>query len=51
MRLNALVCLNAPYGAPCFLTREDYQSGMSQTWGLNAPYGAPCFLTLRPELP
>ena len=37
--------LNAPYGAPCFLTRRLRTSRSSLTCGLNAPYGAPCFLT------
>ena len=37
-------CLNAPYGAPCFLTGR-LRTTLSSGSGLNAPYGAPCFLT------
>ena len=44
--------LNAPYGAPCFLTSGSTGMIMLQTcWGLNAPYGAPCFLTARRVAP
>ena len=38
-------CLNAPYGAPCFLTGGQYTGDTGTITGLNAPYGAPCFLT------
>ena len=37
--------LNAPYGAPCFLTDKQEESFKARMTGLNAPYGAPCFLT------
>ena len=37
--------LNAPYGAPCFLTQSESWCDMPKMGGLNAPYGAPCFLT------
>ena len=38
-------CLNAPYGARCFLTTAD-QHWVGRTYDcLNAPYGARCFLT------
>ena len=40
-------CLNAPYGAPCFLTGSSMKSAGRSTPCLNAPYGAPCFLTGR----
>ena len=41
-----MVCLNAPYGARCFLTRRTARAldGL-RTVRLNAPYGARCFLT------
>ena len=39
------VCLNAPYGALCFLTPEYYEGIEKARLGLNAPYGALCFLT------
>ena len=43
-------CLNAPYGAPCFLTQQtDWEMAFSLC--LNAPYGAPCFLTHPPSVP
>ena len=38
-------CLNAPFGARCFLTRT-CNLGSPQTLCLNAPFGARCFLTL-----
>ena len=38
--------LNAPYGAPCFLTRLSCRGGVLKKPGLNAPYGAPYFLTI-----
>ena len=42
---SVLLGLNAPYGAPCFLTVQ-YENEMTLTGQcLNAPYGAPCFLT------
>ena len=37
--------LNAPYGAPCFLTEELERLNRAAFPSLNAPYGAPCFLT------
>ena len=37
--------LNAPYGAPCFLTFAHVAVPLGRRGGLNAPYGAPCFLT------
>ena len=37
--------LNAPYGAPCFLTMPNKTVGIAEYIRLNAPYGAPCFLT------
>ena len=37
-------CLNAPYGAPCFLALRCTGTDQELTPGLNAPYGAPCFL-------
>ena len=39
------VGLNAPYGAPCFLTHHRRDSPDGGRARLNAPYGAPCFLT------
>ena len=41
------MCLNAPYGAPCFLTWIVAARGPIEQ-SLNAPYGAPCFLTVVP---
>ena len=38
-------CLNAPYGARCFLTRRRCPEGGLRSGRLNAPYGARCFLT------
>ena len=38
-------CLNAPYGARCFLTTA-YGLTEHELISLNAPYGARCFLTL-----
>ena len=40
-------CLNAPYGARCFLTRYFVDWEDLLTPSLNAPYGARCFLTHR----
>ena len=42
--LPTVSCLNAPYGAQCFLTRVTWSSRRSPT-SLNASYGALCFLT------
>ena len=42
--------LNAPYGAPCFLTSPASSRAISRA-SLNAPYGAPCFLTARRVAP
>ena len=39
--------LNAPYGARCFLTKNDIAVIAIPYTGLNAPYGAWCFLTIR----
>ena len=39
-------CLNAPYGAPCFLTRLTLLPRREQGVGINAPYADPCFLTV-----
>ena len=39
-----LCSLNAPYDAPCFLTKTAHPA-KSWSSGLNAPYGAPRFLT------
>ena len=43
------MCLNAPYGARCFLTSGS-QTKNAVSQGLNAPYGARCFLTPKIEL-
>ena len=43
--------LNAPYGAPCFLTRPGQHLDYPRAVRLNAPYGAPCFLTTRRVAP
>ena len=43
--MDLSICLNAPYGAPCFLTRRRRHRPQCASRGLNAPYGAPCFLT------
>ena len=40
-----MTCLNAPYGAWCFLTFCPTQSNTLLSACLNAPYGAWCFLT------
>ncbi len=39
--------LNAPYGAPCFLTYREFP-WVDDSMCLNAPYGAPYFLTDPP---
>ena len=44
-RRDVLRCLNAPYGAPCFLTEVVPVEVATRLVRLNAPYGAPCFLT------
>ena len=43
--------LNAPYGAPYFLTHFDmFRDRLVFMINLNTPYGAPCFLTaLQPR--
>ena len=41
----AMVGLNAPYGARCFLTENQKLKEARKAEGLNAPYGARCFLT------
>ena len=38
-------CLNAPFGARCFLTLIGAAVGALASLGLNAPFGARCFLT------
>ena len=38
-------CLNAPYGARCFLTKSPTASPHPCSTGLNAPFGARRFLT------
>ena len=38
-------CLNAPFGARCFLTAEAVGVAVTDLKGLNAPFGARCFLT------
>ena len=43
--------LNAPYGAPCFLTLARSTLQVRSHASLNAPYGAPCFLTARRVAP
>ena len=43
--------LNAPYGAPCFLTGFTVVASALPARRLNAPYGAPCFLTARRVAP
>ena len=45
-----LARLNAPYGAPCFLTGGLLVLEAQGSRRLNAPYGAPCFLTRRGQL-
>ena len=40
-------CLNAPYGAPCFLAQLSLRLSRAISARLNTPYGAPCFLTSR----
>ena len=42
--------LNAPYGAPYFLTPRLSMVRVFSSPCLNAPYGAPCFLTLKCRL-
>ena len=37
--------LNAPYGAPHFLTSNMFEDMIVRRNRLNAHYGAPCFLT------
>ena len=43
-------CLNAPYGAPCFLAQLSLRLSRAISARLNTPYGAPCFLTSRHSL-
>ena len=38
--------LNAPYDAPCYLTRLSCRGGVLKKPRLNAPYDAPRFLTI-----
>ena len=38
-------CLNAPFGARCFLTMVIVPLEDCHWYGLNAPFGARCFLT------
>ena len=44
LKLSVLSCLNAPFGARCFLTCADSPT-TRQSASLNAPFGARCFLT------
>ena len=37
-------CLNAPFGARCFVTLGNGVVPQQAALGLNAPYGARCFL-------
>ena len=39
------MCLNAPFGARCFLTSATETPEGIEIEGLNAPFGARCFLT------
>ena len=39
------MCLNAPFGARCFLTLSTSTKPAPRAWSLNAPFGARCFLT------
>ena len=45
MALRAAGCLNAPFGARCFLTTEEALNEPGKPTRLNAPFGARCFLT------
>ena len=45
-----MICLNAPFGARCFLTRSNAARAAEWRMGLNAPFGARCFLTRLGEL-
>ena len=45
--MRGLARLNAPYGAPCFLTSRHSLMRRQALPGLNTPYGAPRFLTHR----
>ena len=47
MKGHHYVCLNAPYGARCFLT-HGIRWAVPRRMSLNAPYGARCFLTGYP---
>ena len=38
-------CLNAPFGARCFMTRSERLRQLQGEDGLNAPFGARCFMT------
>ena len=44
MRMRQYLCLNAPFGARCFLTLAAVIYEARRT-GLYAPFGARCFLT------
>ena len=46
-RSSIATSLNAPYGAPYFLTHSRYIRGIQMLSCLNTPYGAPCFLTRK----
>ena len=39
------LCLNAPFGARCFLTHNRSSDWDANRIRLNAPFGARCFLT------
>ena len=42
-------CLNAPFGARCFLTTKNEHRIIDLIDCLNAPFGARCFLTIPPR--
>ena len=46
-------CLNAPFGARCFLTMPILLDNIDEAakFSLNAPFGARCFLTGAPPIP
>ena len=45
-------CINAPFGARCFLTAaQDLSQAHKDLTRLNAPFGARCFLTARRVVP
>ena len=42
--VSQAICLNAPFGAWCFLTNKE-KCMINIDFSLNAPFGARCFLT------